>query len=222
MPPTVHVWGGQTWAICQGAIINTPPIQTVYDWDSCIDECNKNAQCVSFEYTNSTTGTQCVLKASQKMTSTYNMGAFVFYKMQGSAPVTTTTTYTSTTLSTTTRTTTKTTTSAAATSGLCYGGIAPKSTRTASNGDLYGICPGNDFYGGDMSDGRIQASDLNDCIDSCAQRSGCVSVAFEDNVCYLKSSIPPAQYKSTEDAAYKLSSASGSSSGTKVGSMPYY
>jgi hypothetical protein len=93
--------------------------------------------------------------------------------------------------------------------GVCFGGSIPKSILTVSNGDVYGICSGNDFYGGDLQDGAPMP-DLEACNEACSKKSNCVAVSFTSGSCWLKETRNSASLNTNVDAAYKISSGSQS------------
>lgn len=82
---------------------------------------------------------------------------------------------------------------------------------TASNGDVYGVCPGNDFYGNDLPEPYApqDVDSLDDCVEACSKAPGCIAAAYLDDqgVCWTKNKMSPANYNSDVDAIYKLSSA---------------
>lgn len=150
----------------------------------CVEACSRTDGCIAAAYTSNT----CWLK-NVRNDANINKDVDAIYKISsGTKPATTTATSTAT--------------------GGCFGGAAPKTTRTAKNGVKYGICPGNDFYGGDLQGQPVYASDLKACYEACSKNSGCVAVAFEYNDCYLKSAKNAASVVSFVDAAYKIVDAS--------------
>jgi hypothetical protein len=54
-------------------------------------------------------------------------------------------------------------------------------------GDVFNIHCGADYYGGDLS--RVSSDTFADCLTSCATTTGCVSVAYNGNNCYMKSQV---------------------------------
>jgi hypothetical protein len=59
-------------------------------------------------------------------------------------------------------------------------------TYTTSGG-AYDILCGQDFLNGDMS--SVSAATFEDCLTACDAESSCVTVAFANNICYLKNKV---------------------------------
>lgn len=96
------------------------------------------------------------------------------------------------------------------TTGVCAGGAAPKSTQIASNGDVYAVCAGNDFYGGDLAAPYNTATvySLNDCMNACSNTPKCIAAAYVPGTCYLKNVQNAASFHDGEDTFYNISSGS--------------
>lgn len=68
---------------------------------------------------------------------------------------------------------------------------AQDSTFTyTSSGISYDVLCGKDYYGGDMR--TTQTATFGLCLDQCNAESACLSVAFRDGTCYLKSTVTSA------------------------------
>lgn len=159
----------------------------------CIEACSKTDGCIAAAFTSNT----CWQK-NVRAVANVNVNVDAIYKISSGSKSATTTTTTSASSTTTTAT------PATSGTGICYNGASPKSTKTASNGDKYGICPGNDFYGGDLPNQPVPASNMKACYETCSKTTGCVAVAFEFNDCYLKSTRNVASVVSFVDVAYKV------------------
>lgn len=143
----------------------------------CADACSKTTGCIAAAFTGGT----CWLKGSRNSASVNKNVDSLYIILSPSNPSKAT--------------------------GVCYGGTAPKEVKTASNGDLYGICPKNDFWGGDFPNQPIRkVKDISACYEACTKKTGCVAIAYEGTDCYLKSTRKPASIVNFVTAAYKLDS----------------
>lgn len=145
----------------------------------CIEACTKTKGCVAAAFTLGV----CYIKGTQNDASVNN-NVDSIYKISGAVN-----------------------SSVMTGTGVCFGGTGPKSIHTASNGDVYGICSGNDFWGGDMQNG-VSTADLNACNEACSKQVGCIAVAFTYGTCWLKNIRNPVSLNINVDAAYKLASES--------------
>ena len=59
-----------------------------------------------------------------------------------------------------------------------------------SSGSTYDVLCGKDYYGGDLR--SMQTNTFGDCLSACNTESACVTVAFRDGACYLKSTVTSA------------------------------
>lgn len=178
---TIVASNGDVYGVCAGNDfygydLPLPNTKTSAKGDKeCANECSKTTGCIAAAYTGGT----CWLKGSRNDASVNKNVDGLYLLLSPSEPTKAT--------------------------GVCYGGAAPKSIKTASNGDFYGICPKNDFHGGDFPNQPVRkVKDMTACYELCSKKSGCVAVAYEGTDCYLKSSRKPASIVSFVDAAYKL------------------
>lgn len=146
----------------------------------CVEACSKSNECIAAAFTKNV----CYLK---NVRNPVNVNADVDAIYLISPP-------------------TFTTTATSATMGACADGV-PAATQTASNGDIYGVCLGTDFFGNDVTSAR--AKDIAHCNNRCSKRDGCVATSFTNGVCYLKSSQAVANTNPNVIAAFKISSGTG-------------
>lgn len=179
---------GDVYGVCSGddfyggELPSPNSSSTANDIGQCIEACSKTDGCIAAAFV-ARTGT-CWQK-NVRNDASINNGVEAIYKISsGTKPTTTTAKSTPT--------------------GACFGGATPKSTGTATNGGKYGICPGNDFYGGDLQGQPVYAANMQACYDKCSKKSGYVAVAFEHNECYLKRTRNQASVVNFVDVAYKL------------------
>lgn len=71
----------------------------------------------------------------------------------------------------------------------CDDGKPTQATFATANNRLYQIHCGADFAGGDLS--TTTASSFAGCIKACDEATGCISVAYVGNMCYLKDRLRP-------------------------------
>lgn len=86
-----------------------------------------------------------------------------------------------------------------------------------NSGTTYDVLCGKDYYGGDLR--SLQTSTFGDCLNACNTETACVTVAYRDNNCYLKSMVTSAQsdvnvWSAKKSGAKSLSCAGKESDGT--------
>lgn len=64
-------------------------------------------------------------------------------------------------------------------------------TYVASDGGVFDIQCGVDYFGGDLS--ALTTPTFDSCMDTCDATSGCINVSYTSGRCYLKNELKPAQ-----------------------------
>ncbi|KAI0203467.1 WSC domain-containing protein [Astrocystis sublimbata] len=148
----------------------------------CLDACSNTDGCVALAYV----GNACYLKS--KLNAPVLNGVWGARLATPGSPSTTTTTRVATNPASTFATSTTprpTSTSVAVTCPADDG-----KTYTASTGTRFNVQCGTDHAGGDMpSPNPAYVSDFTSCLETCAKREGCMSVALAGGACYLKGSV---------------------------------
>ncbi|TRX89954.1 hypothetical protein FHL15_009226 [Xylaria flabelliformis] len=151
---------------------------TANTFAACVEACSNTAGCVALAYS----GSACYLK-SRLNEAVYNG---IWGARLASPPASLSSTFTTSTVFTTSPSPTSSSTAVAAVTCPTDDGT----TYTASTGTRFNVQCGTDHEGGDMpSPNPAYVADFASCLETCAKREGCMSVALAGNACYLKNSI---------------------------------